>query len=85
MTKIKVNSDIEDTLYRAFNMSSIAVTLIEKALKVYEHYGDAAYHERRRKNPSKAHCSFRSTRRTLRSERRGNCSRLRMTMRPRKP
>jgi len=42
------NSDIEDALHRAFNMSSIAVTLMEKAFKVYEHYGDAAYHEKRR-------------------------------------
>jgi hypothetical protein len=29
-------------------MSSIAVTLAEKALNVYDHYGDVAYHERRR-------------------------------------
>jgi hypothetical protein len=46
---IKVNSDIEDALHRAVNMSSILVTLAEKALNVYEHYGDAEYHERRRK------------------------------------
>jgi hypothetical protein len=45
---IKVNSDIEDALHRAFNMSSIAVTLAEKALNVYDHYGDVAYHEKRR-------------------------------------
>jgi hypothetical protein len=32
MTKIEVNSDIEDALNRAFNMSSIVVTLAEKAL-----------------------------------------------------
>jgi hypothetical protein len=50
MTKINVNSDIEDALHRAFNMSSIAVTLAEKALQVYEHYGDAEYHEKRRKD-----------------------------------
>jgi hypothetical protein len=43
------DSDIEDVLHRAVNMSSIAVTLLEKALNVYEHYGDAEYHERRRK------------------------------------
>jgi len=42
-------SDIEDTLNRAVNMSSILVTLLEKALNVYEHYGDAEYHEKRRK------------------------------------
>jgi hypothetical protein len=30
-------------------MSSIAVTLAEKALNVFEHYGDVAYHEQRRK------------------------------------
>jgi hypothetical protein len=48
MTKIEVNSDIEQALHRAFNMSSIAVTLAEKALNVYEHYGDVAYHEKRR-------------------------------------
>jgi hypothetical protein len=41
-------SDLEDTLNRAFHMSSIAVTLMEKVFNVYEHYGDAAYHERRR-------------------------------------
>jgi hypothetical protein len=46
---IKVNSDIEDALHRAVNMSSIAVTLAEKVLKVYDHYGDVAYHEKRRK------------------------------------
>jgi hypothetical protein len=45
-------SDIEDTLNRAFHMSSIAVMLLEKALNVYEHYGDKAYHEKRRKDPS---------------------------------
>lgn len=49
MTKITVNSDIEDALHRAVNMSSIAVTLAEKALNVYEHYGDVEYHEKRRK------------------------------------
>ena len=48
MTMIRGNSDIEDALHRAFNMSSIAVTLAEKAFKVYEHYGDVAYHEKRR-------------------------------------
>jgi hypothetical protein len=52
MTKIEVNSDIEDALNRAFNMSSIVVTLAEKALNVYEHYGDVAYHEKRRRDPS---------------------------------
>ena len=31
MTKINVNSDIEDALHRAVNMSSIAVTLAEMA------------------------------------------------------
>jgi len=45
----QTNSDIEDALHRAFNMSSIAVTLAEKALNVYEHYGDVAYHEKRRR------------------------------------
>jgi hypothetical protein len=49
MTKITVNSDIEDALHHAVNMSSIAVTLAEKVLKVYEHYGDVAYHQKRRK------------------------------------
>jgi hypothetical protein len=49
MTKIEVNSDIEDHLHRAVNMSSILVTLAEKVLQVYDHYGDAEYHERRRK------------------------------------
>ena len=34
MTKILVNSDIEDALYRAVNMSYVAVTLAEKALNV---------------------------------------------------
>jgi hypothetical protein len=48
MTKINVNSDIEDTLNRAFHMSSIAVALAERVFKVFEHYGDTAYHERRR-------------------------------------
>jgi hypothetical protein len=48
MAKTDSNSDIEDALHRAFNMSSIAVTLAEKALKVYEHYGDVEYHEKRR-------------------------------------
>jgi hypothetical protein len=43
------NSDIEDHLHRAVNMSSILVTLAEKVLKVYEHYGDVAYHEKRRR------------------------------------
>jgi hypothetical protein len=42
-------SDLEDTLHRAVNMASILVTLTEEALNVYEHYGDAEYHERRRK------------------------------------
>ncbi|SIN83044.1 hypothetical protein SAMN05443247_00035 [Bradyrhizobium erythrophlei] len=46
---IKVNSDIEDHLHRAVNMAAIAVTLAEKVLNVYEHYGDAEYHEKRRK------------------------------------
>ena len=46
---IKVNSDIEDALHRAFHMSSIAVGLAEKALNVYDHYGDVEYHERRRR------------------------------------
>ena len=49
MTKIIVNSDIEDALHRAVNMSSILVRLAEEALQVYEHWGDAEYHERRRK------------------------------------
>ena len=48
MAKIN-NSDIEDALHRAVNMASILVTLAEKALQVYEHYGDAEYHEKRRK------------------------------------
>ena len=45
----KTTIDLEDTLNRAFHMSSVAVTLMEKAFKVYEHYGDVAYHERRRR------------------------------------
>src|SRR5260370_11609307 len=49
MTKIEVNSDIEDALHRAVNMASILVTLTEEALQVYKHWGDAEYHERRRK------------------------------------
>jgi hypothetical protein len=49
MTKITVNSDIEDALHRAVNMSSILVTLAEKVLRVYEHYGDKEYHDKRRK------------------------------------
>jgi hypothetical protein len=46
---IEVNSDIEDALYRAASMSSILVTLLEKTLQVYEHWGDAEYHAKRRK------------------------------------
>ena len=42
-------SDLDDTLNRAVHMSSIAVTLMEKAFDVYAHYGDAAHHEKRRK------------------------------------
>jgi hypothetical protein len=46
---IKVNSDLEDHLHRALNMASIAVKLAEDVLQVHEHYGDAEYHDRRRK------------------------------------
>jgi hypothetical protein len=43
-------SDLEDTLNRATNMASIAVTLMEgKVFDVYAHYGDKEYHERRRR------------------------------------
>jgi hypothetical protein len=45
---IPVNSDIEDHLHRAANMASILVTLAEKVF-VDEHYGDAEYHDKRRK------------------------------------
>jgi hypothetical protein len=48
-TKAPVDyGNLEDTLERAVHMSSIAVTLMEKAFNVYEHYGDVAWHERRR-------------------------------------
>jgi hypothetical protein len=43
-------SDLEDTLIRAVNMASIAVTLMEeKVFDVYAHYGDKEYHDRRRR------------------------------------
>jgi hypothetical protein len=42
------DSDIEQALHHAFQMSSIAVVLAEKAFEVYKHYGDVAYHEKRR-------------------------------------
>jgi hypothetical protein len=42
------HGDLEDTLNRAFHMTSIVVTLLEKAFNVYDHYGDVAYHEKRR-------------------------------------
>ena len=52
-TKAPVDyGNLEDALYRAVNMSYVAVTLAEKALNVYEHYGDVAYHEKRRRDPS---------------------------------
>jgi hypothetical protein len=48
-TKAPVDyGDLGDTLERAVHMSSIAVTLMEKAFNVYEHYGDKEYHEKRR-------------------------------------
>jgi hypothetical protein len=90
------DSDLEDALNRAVNMSSILVTLLEKALNVYEHYGDKAYHEERRKDPSPYGTylihkqdeetllwSVYETQAQIRDARDQYCG-LRMTMRPRK-
>jgi hypothetical protein len=44
-------SELEVTLISADHMADITVTLIEKAFEVYKHYGDVAYHEKRRREP----------------------------------
>jgi hypothetical protein len=52
-------SDLEDTLTRAVNMASIAVTLMEeKVFDVYAHYGDKEYHERRRRESPRPYGTY---------------------------